>query len=224
MSVAERREREREQRRDWILDAATRVFYAKGMDAAKMKDVAEEAQLGKGTLYLYFRTKEELILGVAVRHQQQLIARFAALQAEATDGADLLRSLVLAYARKMSEPREHLRMAMCRWATGEPLDMESRGGEAMRQNLRLLFATLCGAVERGKADGSIRAELHTPRTAISLLAAVDGALLMQLKQACFELKAVFPDGSPPSVEEAIELYLRSVTTGKARLAAVVGAD
>ena len=52
MGIAERREREREQRRNTILDAAETVFFSKGINLATMDEVAEEAELSKGTLYL----------------------------------------------------------------------------------------------------------------------------------------------------------------------------
>jgi AcrR family transcriptional regulator len=227
MSVAERREREREQRRSRILDAAQRVFYAKGVDATKMKDVAREAQLGKGTLYLYFRTKEELTLAVAVRHQQKLIAKLAKLEEGDTDGAALVRSLLLAYARHISEPREHLRMAMTRWATGEPLDVGSRGGDQMRENVRQIFNTLCRAIERGKEDGTVRSGLDTTRCAMSLVAATNGALLMELQLACIHHEKVFEERAP-TLEESIDLYMHAFATGEdvARepVAAVVGGE
>ena len=60
MGIAERKEREKEQRRKAILDAAEKVFFEKGLKYSTMDDVAEEAELSKGTLYLYFKNKEEL--------------------------------------------------------------------------------------------------------------------------------------------------------------------
>lgn len=223
MSVAERREREREERRNWILDAAQRAFYAHGVDAVKMRDVAAAAQLGKGTLYLYFRTKEDLVLGVAVRHQKKLIARYEAIEATAVDGVSLLRELLLAYAEHMAEPREHLCMAMTRWASGEPLGTTSRGGDQMRENVRRLFGTLCRAIDRGKADGGMHRDLHTPQTAMSLIGAVNGALLTRLKMDCVGRKVVFPDVEPPTVEQNIDFYLRAVSTGRTALAPVAAA-
>ena len=61
MATAERRAREKEQRRREILDAARRVFFSKGIHRATMDDVAAAAELGKGTLYIYFSSKEELL-------------------------------------------------------------------------------------------------------------------------------------------------------------------
>jgi TetR/AcrR family transcriptional regulator len=65
MGIAERKEREKQQRRDEIIHAAEKVFISRGFKNATMEDIADEAELSKGTLYLYFNSKEELHLAVA---------------------------------------------------------------------------------------------------------------------------------------------------------------
>lgn len=61
MGTHERKEREREHRREDILDAAQHVFFEKGLPTATMDEIAEIAELSKGTLYLYYKSKEDLI-------------------------------------------------------------------------------------------------------------------------------------------------------------------
>lgn len=55
------------ERRDTILDAALKRIDRGGFDAIAMAEVARDAGLAKGTLYLYFQTKEELFLGLLER-------------------------------------------------------------------------------------------------------------------------------------------------------------
>ena len=50
-----------EERKEQITEAATKVFAEKGFDKARMNDIAEEADLSKGTLYLYFKSKDAII-------------------------------------------------------------------------------------------------------------------------------------------------------------------
>lgn len=54
-------------RRNQILDAATRVFAAKGFHPTTIKDVAREAGLADGTIYIYFENKPALLLGIMDR-------------------------------------------------------------------------------------------------------------------------------------------------------------
>lgn len=65
MGIAERKEREKQQRREEIMQAAEEVFFSKGFEKSTMDDVAEKAELSKGTLYLYFKSKEDLHMAVA---------------------------------------------------------------------------------------------------------------------------------------------------------------
>ncbi|MCB0749729.1 MAG: TetR/AcrR family transcriptional regulator, partial [Ignavibacteriae bacterium] len=60
MGTSERKEREKLQRRQEIIDSAEKVFFSKGFANSTMDDIASEAELSKGTLYLYFKSKEEL--------------------------------------------------------------------------------------------------------------------------------------------------------------------
>lgn len=56
----ERRNREKENRRSQILDAAKKIFISKGLTAATMGDIAQEAELSPASIYTYFKNKEEL--------------------------------------------------------------------------------------------------------------------------------------------------------------------
>ncbi len=67
MGIIERKEREKEQRRNDILDAAEKVFFKLGFENATMDDVAEMAELSKGTIYLYYSSKEDLYYAISIR-------------------------------------------------------------------------------------------------------------------------------------------------------------
>ncbi|MBK9619710.1 MAG: TetR/AcrR family transcriptional regulator [Candidatus Obscuribacter sp.] len=62
-----RREKKREETRQQILNAAARLFSQRGYDDSSVDDIAEEADVAKGTLYYNFKSKEEIVL--ALRHQ-----------------------------------------------------------------------------------------------------------------------------------------------------------
>ena len=66
MGIQERKQREKAQRREEILSAARKVFSVKGFNAATMEEIATEAELSPGTLYLYFKNKEELHTSLSV--------------------------------------------------------------------------------------------------------------------------------------------------------------
>lgn len=62
-------------RREQILDAAARVLAARGLGAMTVADVVDGAGIAKGTFYLYFDSKEQLVAALQARYQESLITR-----------------------------------------------------------------------------------------------------------------------------------------------------
>jgi TetR/AcrR family transcriptional regulator len=67
MAISDRKKREKEQRRQSIIDAAEKLFFEKGYDNVSMNDIANEVELNRATIYLYFENKEALCFAVILR-------------------------------------------------------------------------------------------------------------------------------------------------------------
>ena len=97
MGIQERKEREKERRRQQIIVAAKRVFSEKGFNKATMEDIAKEAELSPGTLYLYFKNKEELYASLSLRILQYLHIRVSHVHKEPdANPVDKLDALMVA--------------------------------------------------------------------------------------------------------------------------------
>ncbi len=83
MGIQERKRREREGRRRQILGAARRLFAARGFHSATMEEIAREAELSPGTLYLYFNSKDELFAALSMEVLRYFIQRLEDLCADA---------------------------------------------------------------------------------------------------------------------------------------------
>ena len=68
MGVMERRRREREVRRELAMDAAMSIYEEEGYHAITMEKIAERAELSRAALYLYFKSKEEILVSAIVAH------------------------------------------------------------------------------------------------------------------------------------------------------------
>ena len=71
MGIAERKEREKKQRKEQILEVAKKRFQELGFLNVTMSDIAEAAELSIGTLYLYFKNKEDIYAGLACLGSQK---------------------------------------------------------------------------------------------------------------------------------------------------------
>jgi AcrR family transcriptional regulator len=88
MGIKERKERERERRRQQLIVAAKRVFMKKDFNRVTMEDIAKEAEVSPGTIYLYFKSKDELFVSLSLRILQFLCIRVEHVKSE--EDADAL--------------------------------------------------------------------------------------------------------------------------------------
>jgi AcrR family transcriptional regulator len=176
MGIAERREREKEQRRNDIVDAAERVFFSKGWQAATMDDVAESAELSKATLYLYFKSKEEIYAAILVRGSEILNDAFQEAVATNDTGVEQVAAIGRAYIAFHQQHREYYDAMMYFDARGFDTceDCEyARKCDEYRDKVMGLVAT---AVSNGIEDGTLRSDLDPMKTAVLLWAQSSGVL------------------------------------------------
>src|SRR5512144_1565790 len=142
-------------KRERILSAAERIFARHGFFAAKVSDVAKEAGVADGTIYLYFKNKDDLLISLFERRMQQVneTLRLATAQVKARGGTavDELRALVTAYLQLVhDEP-----------AAAEVLTIELRQSSKFMKEyenpqfadfLRLLGGIISTAQEAGELD------------------------------------------------------------------------
>jgi TetR/AcrR family transcriptional regulator len=68
MGVIERREREKSIRRDCAIDAAIEIYKEEGYHAITMEKIAERSELSRAALYIYFKSKDEILINAIVTH------------------------------------------------------------------------------------------------------------------------------------------------------------
>jgi AcrR family transcriptional regulator len=76
------------ERKTQILNAAEDIFTQKGFDDARMEDIAEETGVSKGTLYLYFKSKNDLIFAILDRMFEHEFKQFEDMDNESTSATE----------------------------------------------------------------------------------------------------------------------------------------
>ncbi len=163
-----------EERTDQILSAATEVFAQKGFYKARMDDIAAQARLSKGTLYLYFKSKDAIILALLDRLFQPEMRQLAALHTAEGSASERLEQFVAIMIEDVT-----------RWQRLVPVAYEFLGlifrnktvQQAFRRYLRAYLELLVPLIEDGIASGEFRA--HDARqTALTLSALFEGSILL----------------------------------------------
>ncbi len=126
MTTRARREREKEERRQSILRAAREVFFENGFHRATVDNVAERAEVSKGTVYLYFESKETILAFLLLDGLNEMTVELeqAYAAAEPVPADERLRRLGRAYIRFFESGPEYfwLLMAMDRGRFRDSVD------------------------------------------------------------------------------------------------------
>ncbi|MBN1837221.1 MAG: TetR/AcrR family transcriptional regulator [Spirochaetales bacterium] len=181
MSTIAAKQTNREIKRKRILEAALKLFARKGFGATAMDEVARSARLAKGTVYLYFKDKEDLyaqvVLDVLDRLQASVVERYQ----ESRGVVEKLRGVAEAQILFFSRNRDFFRLFSLLQST-DAVVVHRRLFTPLLEKRRLLEAFLQELFEEGKREGAIRSDVDTPAMVDSFIGMVNQAV----GRFCFE--------------------------------------
>jgi TetR/AcrR family fatty acid metabolism transcriptional regulator len=164
-------------KRERILDAAERVFAQHGFFAARVAEIAKEAGVADGTIYLYFKSKDDLLISLF----ESRMERFNAMMAEAVDGAarptDKLLALIRTYLTLVRE-QPHV---------AEVLTIELRQSskfmkEASNPRFGALLRMIAGVIAEGQSAGELDSTVPANVAARMIFGILDELALAWLLQ------------------------------------------
>jgi AcrR family transcriptional regulator len=148
----------KERKRTNIIRAALKLFARGGFEATSVDDIAREAGYGKGTLYLYFKDKEDL-------YYHTVLSVFESYEQAVRDcidtgrpPAEILRSIAAAMIAFFAGNRDTFRLLHTMSSAGSgPLKQKLM--EPVRRKLERLLLFEEEVIERGKREGSFRGDI-----------------------------------------------------------------
>jgi AcrR family transcriptional regulator len=177
-------------RRDEILAAAQSCFARSGFHQASMQEICAQAGMSPGNLYRYFRSKEDIIAGIAERERAETAQQFAAV------GRGNFFEGLAALAQHYLVERSMEEIALC-----AEIMAESRRNPAvariyqdMEADVRARFIEL---LKSAAARGEIRRDVDFDGTVTVLFALADGLSWRRAVEPDFNTKAVMPLVLPP---------------------------
>ncbi len=169
MALADRKEREKEQRRRDIINAAEKLFFSRGYDNVSMNDIASEVELSKATLYLYFEDKESLFFAIVLRGARILNAIYTECSKLDTTGIEKIKAIGQGFIEFTQRYPDYFRM-LCyseseRFCNADNDDSKEII-DLISKNMRLMHK----AFEEGMEDGTVRNDMNPLEMAIYLCA------------------------------------------------------
>ncbi len=181
MGTFERKEREKETRKESIIDAAQKVFFEKGLLLSTMDEIAETAELSKGTLYLYYHSKEDLYLAVTMRGLGIMRHMFEEIISRNTSAVKTMVELSKTYTTFYEQNKNYFRMLHF---FNTPQFHKQVSDEMMKSCDELnqsLWNMVIEIIKQGMSENQFRADMNPVETtlimwsnATTLLMRIDG--------------------------------------------------
>jgi len=160
---------ERGDKRERILNAAVRVFASRGFHATRVSDVASAAGVADGTIYLYFKSKDALLVSLFESHVERLLAFLETELPRAASPSEKLKRIVEVQLGLLEGER----------------DLAEVVTVILRQSTKLMkqyaapkfnayLDAIAGVVAEGQATGEIRKDVSPHLAARAIFGALDG--------------------------------------------------
>jgi AcrR family transcriptional regulator len=176
MGIPERKEREKEHRKEEILSAAEVVFFSKGLQIATMDEIAEKAELGKSTLYLYYKSKEDLYLAVAMRGTEILYSMFEKAVSTGEPTLKLIKNLGDAYYEYFKQHKNYFRMYYFLENTEMHSQVSAEMMEMCAAHDQKIWQIVIGLIQRGIGEGVLENDLDPIQAAVILWSNANGLM------------------------------------------------
>ncbi|UCD82942.1 MAG: TetR/AcrR family transcriptional regulator [Desulfobacterales bacterium] len=151
-----------------ILEAAVKVFARQGFYQSTVAQIAKEAGVADGTIYLYFKNKDDILVQFFSYRTKQVFDRFRAEVKKADNSLDKLRNLI---RRHLTEFQRDRNMAVVYQVETH---QNSRLAESQIREMSQMYQDLISEiVELGQQEGSIRKDLYVGLVKRFILGAVD---------------------------------------------------
>jgi AcrR family transcriptional regulator len=163
-----------DERKSQILNAAEGVFTKKGFDEARMDDIAEETGLSKGTLYNYFKSKEDLVIAILDRI---FLGAFKQVEAHETTELSATEAIWHFTEEVIRDYKKMLRMLPIAY---EFLALAFRNKvvqKALKQYFKVYMDALVPMIQRGIDSGEFR-QVDAQEVAIAAGAIFEGTVLL----------------------------------------------
>jgi TetR/AcrR family transcriptional regulator, fatty acid metabolism regulator protein len=163
-------------KRERILDAAERIFAQHGFFAARVSEIAKEAGVADGTIYLYFKNKDDLLISLFESRMERVIDHLAAQTALYRGPREKLLAFTKAYLTLVKDQP----------AAAEVLTVELRQsakfmkGQAQNPKFADLLRLLAGIVGEGQAAGVFDDRIPAPVAARMIFGLLDEMALAWL--------------------------------------------
>ena len=214
MGIQERKEREKEQRREEIINAAQSVFFEKGLQNSTMDEIAELAELSKGTLYLYYASKEDLYLAVMLRGFDLLHGMIEEVEKQTPSPEEAMWKMGKVYFAFFEKHRNFFRMFHFLQYPGLHRQVSTEMMESCNSQTQKTWKLVIEVFRRGIEEGTFRRDINPVEAAVILWSSAN-SILLRIDNECDRWKQTLNIDLVQVYSRSNALFLQAVMTPEA---------
>jgi AcrR family transcriptional regulator len=176
----ERRKKEKENRKNVILKAARKLFFEKGFKSVTVDSIAAKAELSKGSIYLYFDSKEEIYVEILIANNIEFHKTIADIFQKEVPASDLLLEFARIYVDYFLYDTELFRIFMAFMLRADQMSLtEEQNGNLMRmtnENIRIIGEIL----QRGYDSGEFSSVINVRQGQNAIWGMLNGIISLYL--------------------------------------------
>jgi AcrR family transcriptional regulator len=190
-----------------ILEGARRVFRAEGFDGASMDKIAQAAKVSKGTLYVYFRNKEELFQALVMVDRQEAAEQMCIVTDDEAEIDATLQGLGERFLTMMTAPQH---IALIRMVMGAAEKFPDAGRTFFEMGPCFGINRLADYLDRQVERGRLTIDEDTTFAAANFLNLCHGTIVKRLLFGFLDT----PDKAEikATVESAVRMFLKAYGT------------
>ncbi len=185
MGIKERKEREKEARREEIIDAAEKIFFENGLAASTMDQIAEAAELSKGTLYLYYPSKEDLFLAVCLRGTAIMYSMFQKAVSTGEPTLVQISNIGEAYLEFFNKYRNHFRSLYVFENPSVQHQVSPHMFDLCAESDKMIWGLVFGTIKRAIDEGLFRKDVEPKEAGVILWSNMHGILRLIDRQETY---------------------------------------
>jgi AcrR family transcriptional regulator len=162
-----------------IIEASTRLFLAKGYRGTSVKEITEAAGIGRGTLYWYFKSKDEILITIFQRFDSELLEKLKKTIAGCKGDFSTKYRLFHKYSTEFARDNRELSLAFNTLLT-EIVGTNTEAEKVARKVYKKFSLLVKNMLEDGKRDGSVKQEVDSSLYSHAVIACQTGMLVQWL--------------------------------------------
>ncbi|MFZ4436999.1 MAG: TetR/AcrR family transcriptional regulator [Syntrophales bacterium] len=207
MGLEERRKREKENRKNAILKAARKLFFEKGFKPVTVESIARKAELSKGSIYLYYNSKEEIYTQILLSDIDKFHERISDLLQKSPCASEALLNLANIYVDFFFHDRELFRILMTFMLRTSDMNLPEDLNDHIVKTTNKTIGIIDQIFQYGVERGEFPATLNLRQNRNAVWGMLNGIISLHLFTGVEDKRAEVIHGT---IKAGLEIFIRGL--------------